>query len=265
MEMSAEELNALGRRLAAGEPSEEDLGAFHDYRDGFGEALDDLEAELWNIAPSVHALQIGTRLKNVTSVIPKLRRKRGVPLAEMQDIAGARIVVPSLAEVEEVRAQFADARLERTNDYRADGVKHGYRALHLILRQVPDKAVELQIRTQVQNEWANTSEFLSHRFGLGVKSAGGPTEVHAALSELSDRGRSVDLLRAERVRLGRGLAEMQREMEVGVASSQAHLNDQAFFLRKRLGDLAELSERVYHELTAFREQARLLQWMEIGG
>lgn len=265
MEMSAEELNALGRRLAAEDPSEADLDAFHDYRDGFGEALDDLEAELWNIAPGVHALQIGTRLKNVTSVIPKLRRKRGVPLAEMQDIAGARIVVPSLVEVEEVRAQFADERLMQTNDYRVDGVKHGYRALHLILRRPPDKVLELQIRTQVQNEWANTSEFLSHRFGLGVKSAGGPPEVHSALSGLSDRGRSVDLLRAERARIGRGSAEMQREMEIGAAAPQVHLNDQAIFLRKRLDDLAKLSGRVYDELAMFREHARLLQGMEIGG
>ena len=265
MEMSAEELNALGRRLAAAEPSEADLDVFHDYRDSFGDALDALEAELWNIAPGVHALQVGTRLKNVTSVIPKLRRKRGVPLAEMQDIAGARIVVPSLAEVEEARAQFADERLIRTNDYRVDGVKHGYRALHLILRRAPGKVLELQIRTQVQNEWANTSEFLAHRFGLGVKSAGGPPEVHTALAALSERGRSADLLRAERSRLGRGAAEFQREMEIGAASPQVHLNDQAIFLRKRLDDLAKLSGRVYDELAAFREHARLLQGMKIGG
>lgn len=265
MEMSPEDLNALGRRLAAENPTDADLDAFHDYRDGFGEVLDDLEAELWNVAPSVHALQVGTRLKNVTSVIPKLRRKRGVPLAEMQDIAGARIVVPSLVEVEETRAQFAGERLEWTSDYLADGVKHGYRALHLILRLDPVKLVELQIRTQVQNEWANASEFLAHRFGLGVKSAGGPPEVHRELAGLSDRGWSVDLLRAERVRLGRGSAEMQREMEIGVTSPQVHLNDQAIFLRKRLDDLAKLSGRVYDELAAFREHARLLQGMEIGG
>lgn len=265
MEMSAEDLNALGRRLAAAEPSEADLDVFRAFRRTFREALNAVEAELWNIAPGVHALQVGARRKNVTSVIPKLRRKPDALLSEMQDIAGARIVVPSLVEVEEVRAQVPAEQVQWVSDYREKPVKYGYRALHLVLRPLPAKLVELQIRTQVQNEWANTSEFLAHRFGLPVKSGRGPKFVHEALEELSRVGRAVDLARADRVRRTAGLADLLREAEVNVTAPEAHLNDQAIFLRRRLDHLTALANDVYDQLEGFRKQALSLEDLEEGG
>lgn len=263
MEISAEDLNALGRRLAAG-PTDADLAGYRDYRRTFRDSLKAVEAELRNIAPGVHALQVTARRKNVNSVIPKLSRKQDVLLAEMQDIAGARIVVPSLIEVEEVYAQIPAEQVEWESDYREHAVKHGYRALHVVLRPGPGKLVELQIRTQVQNEWANTSEFLAHRFGLPVKSGRGPKFVHEALAQLSELGRSVDLARADRVRRASGLADLMREAEVGVAAPEAHLNDQAMFLRRRLENLTKLAGEVYDQLKDFREQATLLEDLEGG-
>lgn len=264
MEMSAEELNALGRRLAVGQPSEEDLDAFHEYRESFREVLVAVDLELRGVAPGVHALQVGTRRKSAASVIPKLQRKPDVLLAEMQDIAGARIVVPSLVEADDVYAQLADERVEWVSDYREQAVKFGYRALHLVLRAAPDKLVELQIRTQVQNEWANTSEFLAHRFGLPVKSGRGPRFVHEALERLSDLGRIVDLARADRVRRASRLDEMMRLIEVGVTAPEEHSNDQAMFLRRRFDDLIKLAASVYDQLEDFREQALLVEDIEKG-
>lgn len=264
MEPDAEELNALGRRLAAGDPSREDLDAFQAYRRTFREVLDLVEAELWNLAPGVHALQIGARRKAASSVIPKLRRKPDVRLAEMQDIAGARIVVPSLVEVDAVHSQIDAGQVEWVSDYRERAVKYGYRALHVVLQPIAGKLVELQIRTQVQNEWANTSEFLAHRFGLPVKSGRGPKFVHEALQELSRVGRAVDLARADRVLRTAGFADLLREAEVNVTAPEPHLNDQAIFLRRRLEHLTALAADVYDQLEDFRERSQLAEGLEEG-
>jgi putative GTP pyrophosphokinase len=50
---------------------------------------------------------------------------------------------------------------------------HGYRAVHLILRE-QDKAIEVQIRTALQHAWAEMCEKCADIFDPSVKYGGGP-------------------------------------------------------------------------------------------
>ena len=225
--------------------------------------MEEVQRAVAKIAASVNAVQIGSRLKNIRSVIPKLARK-GTALSEMQDIAGVRIVVPSLVETDAVLAwAYGELNLGWEKDYREKGVKRGYRALHLIVRTSFDQVVELQVRTGIQHEWANLSEALSHRYGIAVKSGGGPPELHARLADLSSFGREVDLRVADRVQNGevlRRLFLLGERSELGRGALDA-INSE--FAWRRIRALTAQAEHVYNLHTAFRGRVeRLAEWEE---
>lgn len=263
MEMSAEDLNALGRRLAAAEPSEADWRAYQAYRESFREPMAEVERAVSGFASAVDAVEIASRLKNIRSVIPKLARKR-TALSEMQDIAGVRIVVPSLVETDEVLGwAHAELDLGWEKDYREQGVKHGYRALHLIVRTSFDQVVELQVRTRLQHEWANLSEALSHRYGIAVKSGRGPTELHQRLSVLSDFSRIVDLGVADRIRDEATLHRLFQIGEAGKLAGDLTGDINAEFAWRRIRDLIGEAESVYNLHGAVRGRIdRLAEWEE---
>lgn len=263
MEMSAEELNALGRRLAAGEPSEEDWRAYQSYRKSFREPMGEVERAVSAFGEEVDAVSVGSRLKNIRSVIPKIARK-DAPLSEMQDIAGVRIVVPSLVETDRVLAwAYGGLDIGWEKDYREHGVKRGYRALHLIVRTSLDKVVELQVRTRIQHEWANLSEALSHRYGIAVKSGGGPAELHRRLSVLSGFGRVVDLGVADRVRDEAVLHRLFLLGEAGKLAGGLVGDINAEFAWRRIRDLIGEAGDVYNLHGAVRGRIdRLAEWEE---
>ena len=62
----------------------------------------------------------------------------------------------------------------------------GYRAVHLIVRR-KGRLIEVQLRTPLQDEWANQVEEDSRRVGRNFKGGQGQQEVHdyyAVVSEL---------------------------------------------------------------------------------
>lgn len=75
-----------------------------------------------------------------------------------------------------LRRLFPDAK---TQDRREDP-SHGYRAVHIIVRTL-DMAVEIQVRTQLQDLWAQLSERLSDLLHPGLKYGVGPGEALAFL------------------------------------------------------------------------------------
>ena len=104
-------------------------------------------------------MPITSRAKTLEAILAKLRRQP-TSLARMQDIAGSRIVVPSLEAqqivVEGVVAMFEDEHVA-TTDNRQTGDRHGYRAVHVIVR-VDGRFAEIQVRTRAQDGWANLVE-----------------------------------------------------------------------------------------------------------
>lgn len=113
---------------------------------------------------------ITSRLKTSTAIVAKLQRGTG-SLPTMQDIAGARIVVPDLSSQDAatavVRGIFDSDEIS-LKDSREDGDEHGYRAIHVVAR-MDGRIVEVQIRTRWQDRWAQVVEGIDAGVGKALK------------------------------------------------------------------------------------------------
>jgi ppGpp synthetase/RelA/SpoT-type nucleotidyltranferase len=94
-------------------------------------------------------------------------------LSRMEDVGGVRAVLPSQEAAQRVaRSLKRNWTITRFRDYVAKPKADGYRAFHLINRN-RGRLIEVQLRTQRQDEWANAFEGASRRFPE-LKSDGGP-------------------------------------------------------------------------------------------
>ncbi len=135
-------------------------------------------------------LEPTSRIKTVNTIIEKLRREK-TRLSKMQDIGGVRLVVSgSITEqtriAEEVIGLFPGAK---SIDRRVQP-NHGYRALHIVA-PTDSVFIEVQLRTTLQDAWAQAMEKVSDLFGRGLRYGeqspnprSGP--IIEALNELSD-------------------------------------------------------------------------------
>ena len=126
---------------------------------------------------------VTSRLKTSGAIIAKLTRT-ATSLTRMQDVAGARGVVPSLESQDVVGINVKD---QRQNPDR-----YGYRAVHVIVR-LHDRIAEVQVRSDWQDRWAQVVEGLDSRFRSDLKHGRGPAEWLEWLHELSDELRKADL------------------------------------------------------------------------
>ena len=86
------------------------------------------------VGVNIHS--ISHRLKSFDSALEKSRRL-SLPIAEMQDIAGIRVVVATLEEVDIVTRFFSRKVDSKDLTIKLDKViekKEGYRARHLVLK-----------------------------------------------------------------------------------------------------------------------------------
>jgi ppGpp synthetase/RelA/SpoT-type nucleotidyltranferase len=137
----------------------------------------------------------GRPLKTVEAITAKLVRGK-TRLHKMQDIAGTRIVVPTLEAQEIVMgivlAMFGAREGVVAKDTREKGDQWGYRAVHIVAR-LDGRLAEVQVRTKNQDSWAQVVESIdrSHRWDL--KHGIGPTDWIEWLITLSDALRERDL------------------------------------------------------------------------
>lgn len=180
MTVSKSQIDKLGERLKSGEITERDIEELEEYRRSFASAHDLVIA---TISDRLGLQPSGRRAKVTASIVDKLRRE-SIRLTQIQDIAGCRLVVDDVARqdrvVESLQRLFADSV---TVDRRGSP-SHGYRAVHIIIR-VERKPVEVQVRTQLQHEWAELSEKLSDAVDPDIKYGGGPIDLRQMMDDLS--------------------------------------------------------------------------------
>jgi ppGpp synthetase/RelA/SpoT-type nucleotidyltranferase len=170
MPMTRSQIERLGVRLVRTDPpAADDVAALHDLLLSYGDALEEAVAtvqQALSIAPS-------SRVKTTGTILEKLERYGGSWLKSIQDVAGMRIVgVFDRRGQDAVVAQVVElfsggTRPPKIVD-RRDEPSHGYRAVHVIVfvRSLP---VEIQVRTQLQHEWADMFEKLADRIGRGIR------------------------------------------------------------------------------------------------
>lgn len=120
-------------------------------------------------------------------MVDKLLREPKMKLSQMADIGGCRALLPDQAAVYDVAKRLRrNWDVTRMRDYAAEPKASGYRAVHLIVRR-KGCLIEVQLRTPIQDAWANQVEEDSRRVGRDFKGGKGQSEVHdyyVVISEL---------------------------------------------------------------------------------
>lgn len=132
---------------------------------GLTELVDILEREFL-----AEGVLVSSRVKNLGTLREKLQRLSG-GLSSVRDIIGCRLVVEGSRDAQaevvqrllEIYADNHPRVISRVADPRA-----GYRAVHVEIRLAEARA-EIQVRTRVQHEWANSMERFGDRVGRGVR------------------------------------------------------------------------------------------------
>ncbi|MDV7135491.1 RelA/SpoT domain-containing protein [Williamsia muralis] len=131
---------------------------------------------------------IGQRLKRVPRIVRKLQRTANSPtgrtaLARLEDIGGVRAVLADGAELERVRKRiernWSSVYKRPPRDYIAVPKAEGYRAVHFVVVR-DDRAIEVQLRTRGQQQWADAAEAADARLasrGVKLKDGDAPPEI----------------------------------------------------------------------------------------
>ena len=182
MLLSGNELKRLGKLFRNGTASDEDRERLEDYRDDFDGALISAAIDVQQVLQRLNLPAVlGGRLKRTKSVIRKLVRpeNHGMDLSRMDDIAGVRIIVQDIVNQDKLTEVLSGyKKCLKCKDLRAPDRE--YRAVHLTWKEAHGR-VEVQLRTLVQQLWANESE----SFGEAVKEGGGPTEIREYLKVMA--------------------------------------------------------------------------------
>ena len=179
--LSKTQIDRLGDRLRKGRPSEADLRLLDEYRLSFGDAYD---AIIRTIREKLQLEPTGRTAKTPSSIAEKLRRE-SIRLSQIQDIAGCRIIVPDVFTQDHITATLHDTFPETRMMDRRKSPSHGYRAVHVIV-MTQGVSVEIQVRTALQDLWAELSERLSDVVDSSIKYGGGDPEDRQWLLLISD-------------------------------------------------------------------------------
>jgi ppGpp synthetase/RelA/SpoT-type nucleotidyltranferase len=167
--MTKSQINKLGEKLRTVlELDADTLSRLQQFRASYDEPMLRVQTLLKEIG-----LEATSRLKTTNTIIEKLRREK-TRLAEMQDIAGLRIVseVDITSQDEIVSRIVASFPVTKVIDRRRNPT-HGYRAVHVIVT-FDRHLVEIQVRTQMQDIWAQAMERLADEAGRESRYGGAP-------------------------------------------------------------------------------------------
>ena len=181
--LSRSQIDRLGSDLRAGAINDQNLRKLDIYRRSFEPAYVAASTRLKTMLTGTTRFgrtEVSGRVgKSTLAIVAKLRRQT-TKLSQMQDIAGLRVITASVRRQNEVVSglleEFPAARLfdRRTVS------SHGYRAVHLVC-PVNKHFVEVQVRTMLQDLWAQLSEKLGDQLGYpGIKYGEYPAEYPQA-------------------------------------------------------------------------------------
>jgi len=136
-------------------------------------------------------LRISSRVKTVGTLHDKLIRTPGMQIPNIHDIMGVRIACDmTLTEQDKLVSLLADSLpVHQILDIRISP-HSGYRAVHVILKLSNGVFAEVQVRTLLQDLWANCYELAGDIFGRAIRYGGKPERddmgLVKQLREISD-------------------------------------------------------------------------------
>jgi ppGpp synthetase/RelA/SpoT-type nucleotidyltranferase len=233
--LSKTKIDRLGDRLRKGSLTDDDLRLLDEYRRSFAAA--------YNVVATAIRSELGLEptgrpAKSTTSITEKLQRE-SIRLTQMQDVAGCRLVVTNRAEQDRVVTALTGLFTHSTVVDRRENPSHGYRAVHVIV-VVDQRAVEVQVRTVLQQGWAEISEKGADLADPAIKYGGGDAEAQRLLSGAADKIASFEEREHKVLRAQRKLDEMsQAGLTEEERAAIIKLQDDVASLRAKLGTARE--------------------------
>jgi hypothetical protein len=227
--MTKSQINKLGERLRkASELDTETLLRLQEFRASYDKPMSGAQTLLKDIG-----FDATSRLKTTNTIVEKLRREK-TRLTEMQDIGGLRIVSEAdLTKQDEIVKRIVDAfPITRVIDRRSRPT-HGYRAVHVIAT-LDERLLEIQVRTQLQDLWAQAMERVADVAGREIRYGGAPqtrSEDVDSLLIISCEIAEIEVVftRLNQLEMGlpepRRAASMQRELRLHLARIESFRAD----------------------------------------
>lgn len=180
--MSKSKIDELGKRLrqAATDEVALDVVALDAYRESFSDAINGVQKML----RAANLTEFTSRTKSTASVVAKLLRQPKTRLSQVQDILGLRFVADDLKQQEALMIELTRIFPDSKPQDRRLSPQYGYRAVHLIVK-VNGFPIEIQVRSQLQQYWAQYSEMMADQHGQELKYGGGAIQIRSFLENLS--------------------------------------------------------------------------------
>ena len=195
---------------------------------------------------------VARRLKRLPSILSKLERLPWLRLSQMQDIGGCRVVLRTADDAYRIAADLADSRIRHElinhKDFIEDPRPTGYRGLHLVYAYHSDQTAqsqgmktEIQIRSQLQHQWATAVETVGTFIGEPLKSGEGDESwlrffaLMSSAIALREGTRVVPDTPADRDELIDAIRSCEQELEISTRLA-AFQN-----VARRLQDLREIN------------------------
>jgi Region found in RelA / SpoT proteins len=254
------QIDKLGVKLRRADVPDE---ALLDQLQAFRGTFDGPLAAAQEVVAATVGVSATGRIKTINTIVEKLVRSK-TRLSTMQDIGGVRVVVDGgLQEQDAAVAQLCAAFAGSTVDDLRERTRHGYRAVHVIAT-IQGAVIEIQVRTRLQDLWAQGMEKLADRVGRGIRYGESPAvarignrDVSSILEfgrRLSDQGSKLEgvfleisgaevfLHRIESTVKDEGRRRGLEEMRVRLGSMRSTLGKQVDAIQESLAWFAEIAE-----------------------
>lgn len=198
VEVSKKELGRISKRIVENKETLEDLQKLSDFRAEHSKVI---RSFVWSLRSIINnkkikltsnknTIVISQRLKRLPSIIEKLKRFPELRLGRIQDLAGARIILPNIKDVDVIGDYLKNKIYAnegknnflfiREKNYILNPKEDGYRSVHQIFRYQGEREkklegyqIELQIRTKLQHQWATSVEIIDTIKQQSLKIGGG--------------------------------------------------------------------------------------------
>ena len=275
---SKNRVNKAGNNVRSGCATNEDLRVIDEWRAAHRGVLNTFQAIL-RMRTRGSQIFVAQRHKRKSTIFGKLSRFPRMQLSRMDDVAGCRLIFPSIDDLYKFRSKMHSARFkhERRNepdkyDYIKEPKDTGYRGVHDIYnydvnskagRQLKGLMVEIQYRTNIQHAWATAVEVIGFITESQPKFQEGDTryqETMALASEVLARssenakGPHPDLTDQEVVH-----QFLEKEKEIGLLGMLKGLNSASTEVSKKRNTILIFSESGDLEMRTYRDATDALR------
>jgi ppGpp synthetase/RelA/SpoT-type nucleotidyltranferase len=196
MTISKADIDRLGNLIRDEKKNISDttLNSLQEYRTSHKDLLSVTFSMLCQNTRKIHLSAIVTyRIKRFESIIGKLNRYPEMRFSRMWDIGGCRCILRTNNDVYKLKdliSKESDFEITKEYDYIKVPQKDGYKSLHLFIKHKSfDKVIEIQIRNQVDHNWATLVEITDVLYDSKLKELGNNKDLfrfHLLLSRISE-------------------------------------------------------------------------------